>query len=50
LLRQILGGIAAFVCLAALCFALLRWRMKTPKQHLNFDQVVAVQPSGQSHE
>src|ERR1700760_3121586 len=25
--RQVLGGFAAFVCMAALVFALLRWRM-----------------------
>jgi hypothetical protein len=44
--RQILAGVTAFVCLAVLFFALLRWRANTPEQHLNFD-IVKEQP-GQS--
>jgi hypothetical protein len=50
MLRQVLAGFAAFVCMVALTFALLRWRMKTPEQHLNFDQVIAVRVDGQSHD
>jgi hypothetical protein len=38
--RQILAGVTAFVCLAALFFALLRWRVNTPEQHLNFGDIV----------
>jgi hypothetical protein len=48
--RAILAGLAAFTCLAALFFGLLRWRMNTPKEHLNFGRVVEDQLSGQSHE
>src|SRR5215813_506068 len=36
LFREILAGLTALACLVALFFALLRWRMNTPEQHLNF--------------
>ena len=49
LMRDLLAGLAALACLAALSFALLRWRMDTPEQHLNFGNVVVEQP-GQGHE
>jgi hypothetical protein len=29
---------------------LLRWRMNTPEQHLNFDRMVDDRLAGQSHE
>lgn len=45
--RQILAGVTAFACLAALFFTLLRWRANTPEQHLNFDNIV-VEQSGES--
>ena len=32
---QSFAGFAALVCLAALFFALLRWRVNTPEVHLN---------------
>ena len=35
-LRQTLAGLTALVCLTALFFALLRWRVNTPELHLNF--------------
>ena len=35
LLREVLAGLTSIVCLAVLFFALLRWRMNTPEQHLN---------------
>jgi len=50
LLGEVLAGFAAFACLAALFFALLRWRMNTPEQHLNFGRVVEYRLPGQSHE
>lgn len=50
LFREILTGFTALVCLAAICFVLLRWRTKTPEQHLQFDRIVLVEQSGQSHE
>jgi hypothetical protein len=34
--RQALAGLTALACLAALFFALLRWRVNTPELHLNF--------------
>jgi hypothetical protein len=50
LLREVLAGLTAFACVAALFFGLLRWRVHTPEQHLTFDRVVGVQVDGQSHE
>jgi hypothetical protein len=35
-LRQVLAGLTALAVLMALFFALLRWRMNTPEEHLNF--------------
>jgi hypothetical protein len=46
----VLAGVTAFACLAALFFALLRWRVNTPEQHLRFNRVVNLPASGQSHE
>jgi hypothetical protein len=48
--REVLAGVTAFACLAALFFALLRWRVNTPEQHLRFNRVVNLPASGQSHE
>jgi hypothetical protein len=50
LFREVLAGLIAFACLAALFFALLHWRMNTPEQHLIFGRVVDDRLSGQSHE
>jgi len=38
--RQVLAGVTALACVLGLFFALLRWRMNTPKQHLNFGHVL----------
>jgi len=48
--RQLLAGLSALACLTALIFALLRWRVNTPKLHLDFGGVTADQPPGQNHE
>lgn len=48
--RQVLAGLSALACLAALFFALLRWRVNTPELHLNFGDVAFDQPPEQSHE
>jgi hypothetical protein len=54
LLRDLLAGLAAFVGLTALLFALLSWRMNTPEAHLNFGLTGISQSktglSRQSHE
>ena len=34
--RQVLAGLTALAALMALLFALLRWRMNSPEEHLNF--------------
>lgn len=34
--RQVFAGLVALVCLMALFFSLLRWRVNTPELHLNF--------------
>ena len=34
--RQVLAGLTALAALMMLFFALLRWRMNTPEEHLNF--------------
>lgn len=38
--REVVTGLTAFACLALLLFALMRWRMNTPEQHLDLGQVV----------
>jgi hypothetical protein len=48
--RQVLVGLIALACLMTLFFALLRWRMNTPEQHLSFGSVVDDRLPGQSHE
>jgi hypothetical protein len=50
LFREILAGLTAFACLAALFFGLLRWRMNTPEQHLNLGRIVEERLPRQSHE
>jgi len=50
LFREVLAGLTAFACLAALFFGLLRWRMNTPEQHLNLGRVVEDRLVRQSHE
>ena len=50
LFREVLAGLAALGCLAALLFGLLRWRMNTPEQHLNFGRAVEDRLSTQSNE
>lgn len=48
--RQVLAGISALACLAALFFALLHWRVNTPGVHLNLGGVSLDQPTEQSDE
>lgn len=48
--RQVLAGVTALASLMALFFALLRWRMNTPEEHLNLGRVVEDRLSRQSHE
>jgi len=50
LFRYVLAGLTAYACLAALFFALLRWRVNTPEPHLNIGHVVDGSLHGQSHE
>jgi hypothetical protein len=47
--RQVLAGLSALACLAALFFALLRWRVNKPELHLDFGGV-ALNPPRQNHE
>jgi len=42
-IRQVLAGVTALASVMGLFFVLLRWRMNTPKQHLNFGKVVEEQ-------
>jgi hypothetical protein len=48
--RQVLAGLTAFAALMALVFALLRWRMNTPEEHLNFGATADNQPTEESNE
>jgi len=38
--QQVLAGLGALGLLMALFFAMLRWRVNTPEEHLNLDRVV----------
>jgi len=49
-LRQVLAGLSALAALMALFFALLRWRMNTPEEHLNFGVAADNRPIGDSNE
>ena len=46
-LREIFVGLTVSACVGTLFFVLLRWRVNTPEQHLNFSQVVVVQDQPQ---
>jgi hypothetical protein len=48
--RQVLAGLTALAALMALFFALLRWRMNTPEEHLNFSVAADNRPTGESNE
>jgi hypothetical protein len=48
--RQVLAGLTALAVLMALFFALLRWRMNTPEEHLNFGVAADTRPTGVSNE
>ena len=50
LFRELLAGLTAFACLAALLFLLLRWRVETPEQHLDLGRVIGERLPEQSHE
>jgi hypothetical protein len=49
-LRQILAGLTALGLLLALFFAMLRWRVNTPEEHLNLGRVVVDRQPEQNHE
>src|SRR5713101_2414351 len=48
-LRQVLAGLTALAALMALFFALLRWRMNTPEEHLNLGVAADDRPPGKSN-
>jgi hypothetical protein len=48
--RQVLAGLIAIAALMALFFALLRWRMNTPEEHLNFGPIADNRPTKESNE
>lgn len=52
--RQVLAGLSALGLLIALFFAMLRWRVNTPEEHLNLGRVVVdrlpEQKPGQNNE
>jgi hypothetical protein len=50
LFRQVLAGVAALASLMALFFAILRWRVNTPEEHLNLGRVAGDRLSGQNNE
>jgi hypothetical protein len=37
--RQVLAGLTALASLMALFFAMLRWRVNTPEEHLNLGRI-----------
>ena len=41
--RQVLAGLTALASLMALLFAMLRWRVNTPEEHLNLGPVAGYQ-------
>jgi hypothetical protein len=49
-LRQILAGFTALAVLMALFFAMLRWRMNTPEDHLKFGVAADDRPPGKNNE
>jgi hypothetical protein len=48
--RQVMAGLAALASLMAVFFAMLRWRVNTPEQHLIFGRVAADRAPGQNNE
>lgn len=48
--RQVLAGLTALGALMVLFFTLLRWRMNTPEEHLNFGAAADNQPTEKSNE
>jgi len=48
--RQVLAGLTALAAVMALIFALLRWRVNTPEEHLNFGHAADHQLPGQNDE
>lgn len=48
--RQVFAGLTALVCLTALFFALLLWRVNTPELHLNFGGAKQSQGGLPNHE
>ena len=50
LLREIVAGLTALACVAALFFLLLRWRMNTPEEHLDFGHALEQGLPGEAHD
>ena len=48
--RQILAGLTALGLLMALFFAILRWRVNTPEEHLNLGRLVVDPQPEQNNE
>jgi hypothetical protein len=48
--RQILAGLTALGLLMALFFAMLRWRVNTPEEHLNLGRLVVDRLPEQNNE
>jgi hypothetical protein len=48
--RQVLAGLTALAALMVLFFALLRWRMNIPEEHLNFGASADNPPTEKSNE
>ena len=50
LFRDLLAGLTALACVAAVFWALLRWRMNTPEEHLNLGHMLEERVQKQTHE
>ena len=48
--RQVMAGLTALASLTALFFAILRWRVNTPEEHLNLGRVASDRLPGQDDE
>lgn len=44
--RDVAGGLVALLCLGALLFGILRWRVDTPEDHLNLGHAVGAPAPG----
>lgn len=48
--KPIIAGLTALAALIAIFFAMLRWRVNTPEEHLNLDRIAGGQLPEQSNE